>query len=554
MNSYVLISVIVLSLVVPLITFFKWRGLPAIIAFLTAGMALSPNQISFIENAEGFKHIAEIGVIFLMFSLGLEFNISKLKSIRKWVFGLGTIQMLGTLAFFVMYGLILSDWVLGFVIGSALAMSSTAIISKIMYDKLELNSPHGRQTIGVLLFQDLAVVPLLILWPALANGGDVVVEMGVALLKTLIILALIFTVGGWLLNRWMRVVAKRNSLDLYVFNALWLILLTSVITGYAGLSYALGGFLAGMLISETKYRHQVEADMKAFKDVGIGLFFVSIGMELDFSYIINHGFDVFKWLFLLLVVKIIITYIGAVVLGSKRDPALKTAIHISFAGEFGFILLTQANGYGIMPNSYMQPIISAMLMSMFLAPIVIEKIYQFLGRIHVGSEVVERHGLADNIKDHVVLCGYGRSGHLVAENLSKVGMIYIAIELDLLLYKKAERDGRMVVYGDATKTEVLNAAHVLDAKLVILTFDNPVISVKAANTLLHSMGYKGQIIVRCADEKITRQLHREGINEVVSEIGELSKVISAKSLMALGVDEAHAWQMVNSQAEQSEKK
>ena len=293
------------------VALFRALRLPAMLAYFFVGMLFGPFGFNFLPNTESGRHVAEFGIVFLMFSVGLEFSLPKLYAMRKTLFGLGGAQVVITLGVSMLVG-----WLAGlslptaFVIGGALTMSSTAIVSKILMERVDLNSRHGRLSIGILLFQDLAVIPILVLIPALGqHSGDLRTVLTLSLLKTIVLIFVLFKFGKGVVNYWFELVAGQRSRELFVMNVLMVTLLLASATKLAGLSYALGAFIAGMLISETRYRYQVESDIAPFRDILLGLFFISVGMLLNFNYLLNHiglvlvllvGFVLFKavvWLY-----------------------------------------------------------------------------------------------------------------------------------------------------------------------------------------------------------------------------------------------------------------
>ena len=316
-----LILVLLISSVLAVAVFRALR-LPAMLAYFLVGMALGPHTFGLLPDTEATKEFAEFGIVFLMFSIGLEFSLPQLYAMRKKVLGLGGAQVFITLAIVMgiakLAGL---GWPAAFVIGSALAMSSTAIVSKILAERVDLNSRHGRLSIGVLLFQDIAVVPILVLIPALGVAGANLTDvLGFALLKAAAMLLFLFTVGKWLINPWFNIVAGQRSRELFVMNVLMVTLLLAFATKSAGLSYALGAFIAGMLISETKFRYQVESDISPFRDILLGLFFISVGMLLNLEQIFNQlglvllilvAFIIFKAAIVTLVIRLMQYETGA---------------------------------------------------------------------------------------------------------------------------------------------------------------------------------------------------------------------------------------------------
>jgi len=289
---------ILLATAVLVVVVFRSLKLPPLLGYLIVGVAIGPHALAWIPDTVVARQLAEIGVVFLMFSIGLEFSLPKLITMRRIVLGLGGAQVVLTLlivwAFTTALGV---EWRAGLILGGVVAMSSTAILAKLLAERLELNSSHGRQIIGILLAQDLAVVPLLILTPALAAGTETLaIDLGLALAKAAVVLAVMLFLGQRLMRGWFHLVARQKSAELFVLNVLLITLGLAYVTELAGLSLALGAFLAGALISETEYRYQVEVDIRPFRDVLLGLFFVTIGMLLDLQVVYGQA----HWVILLL--------------------------------------------------------------------------------------------------------------------------------------------------------------------------------------------------------------------------------------------------------------
>ncbi|MGH8686407.1 MAG: cation:proton antiporter, partial [Burkholderiales bacterium] len=312
-------------------------GLPPIIGYLSAGVAMGPHALALVADTDAVRHLAEFGVVFLMFSIGLEFSLPRLRAMGRAVFGLGLSQVAASIAVCVGAALAVGgSWQAGIALGGAVAMSSTAIVSKLLGERLELDTPHGRDVIGVLLFQDLVVVPLLILVPALGSPvGELSLDIAGALAKAAVVLAVLLVAGPRAMRAWLGVVARRRSSELFVLNVLLITLLLAFVTGLAGLSLALGAFLAGMLIAETEFRYQVEEDMRPFRDVLLGLFFVSVGMLLDLRQVLAQAGLVVLLLALLLVLKGSVIALLARAFGAAPGTALRTALALAQGGEFG---------------------------------------------------------------------------------------------------------------------------------------------------------------------------------------------------------------------------
>jgi CPA2 family monovalent cation:H+ antiporter-2 len=424
MPSVLQLTLILLASGVAGVLIFRYFGLPPILGYLGIGILIGPHALRLATDSDTVKYLAEFGVVFLMFSIGLEFNIYKLRAMRKIVFGLGGSQVFLTILLSVPASLMINwlyaiSWQAAIALGGALAMSSTAIVSKLISDRMETESPHGRNVIGILLFQDLAVIFLLILVPSLGNNTqDIVSVLGLAAIKITIALGLIFFIGQSLMSHWFKLVAKLRSQELFMLNLLLIVLGMAGLTEYFGLSLALGAFLAGMLISETPYRHQVEEDVKPFRDVLLGLFFITIGMLLDLNVIREQWLLVLLLLIGPLIFKFGLIALLSRVFGSSPGISIRTGLCLAQAGEFGFVLLTQIDGLDLIDPVLSQAILAAMLISMFGAPFLIEYSDRIAMRFSNNEWLLQSLALtrvaAKSVRNenHVLICGFGRSGQV----------------------------------------------------------------------------------------------------------------------------------------------
>ncbi len=485
-----------------------------------------------------------------MFSIGLEFSLPRLRSMRRIVFGLGGAQVILTVLAVMAAGFVLvhvlarADAITlpaAFALGGALAMSSTAIVLKLLAERLELETEHGKRIVGILLFQDLAVVPLLVIVPALANEPEhLYAALGWALLKATVILTVLLVGGQWLLRRWLHLVARRRSHELFILNVLLITLGLAWITEHAGLSLALGAFVAGMLISETEYRHQVEEDIKPFRDVLLGLFFITIGMLLNLGVVVEQ----FGWVMLALLVptgfKFALVLGVARALGAGMGTAIRTALPLATAGEFGFVLLNQAGGLQLLPPHLIQIVLAAMLLSMLATPFLI----QYADRIALrfaGSEWLARSLALTTIatrsmatERHVIIAGYGRSGQHLARMLTQENISYVALDLDPDRVREAAAAGDSVVYGDAARRETLIAAGLARAAAVVVSYNDAHSALKVIH-FAHEMKPTLPVIVRTQDDADLDKLLAAGATEVVPEVFEGSLMLGSHALVLLGV-------------------
>lgn len=552
----ILLAVAVLAVVV-----FRLLRLPPMLGYLLAGVLIGPHALGWIADNDETRHLAEFGVVFLMFSIGLEFSLPKLVAMKRIVFGFGTAQVTVSIAVVMAIAWLFHlDWRIGLILGGALAMSSTAIVSKLLSERAELNSLHGKQVIGVLLLQDLAVIPLLIIVPALAaqagtEADDFTAILMLAMLKVLVVLLFIFFFGQKLMRHWFHLVARQKSSELFVLNVLLITLGLAWITQMAGLSLALGAFLAGMLISETEYRYQVEDDIKPFRDVLLGLFFVTIGMLLDMQVVLENFVWVFAILLALTVFKILIVAGLSRLFGADSGVALRAGLYLAQAGEFGFVLLAQANEFALIENSVLQPVLAAMVISMFLAPFLIEYSDAMIQRFY-GSDWMLRAMQITSIaaqtmaaQSHVIICGYGRSGQSISRILEQENIAFIALDLDPRRIQEATRAGESVVYGDAARREVLIAAGLMRAKALVVSYSDTVSTLKI---LKHVQELRPDlaVVIRTPDDTHIDILKEAGATEVVAEIMEGSLMLASHALMFVDVSTARILRRIREIREQ----
>src|SRR5688572_8220723 len=542
MHDALHVTLILLASAVAVVVLFRQFSLPAVLGYLSVGIIVGPHALGFVAATEDQRYLAEFGVVFLMFSVGLEFSLPQLTSMRRIVFGLGGAQVGIILALGVAGALAIgASWREGIVVGGVIAMSSTAIVAKVLSERSQLHSPHGRQIMGVLPFQDLAVIPLLVLVPALALSGEQIAgAIGIALGKAALVLALVLFAGQRVMRGIFNLVARQKSSEIFVLCVLLVTLGLAWITETAGLSLALGAFLAGMLISETEYRYQVEDYIKPFRDVLLGLFFVTIGMLLDLRSLAENFVAVAIVFMLILVVKFAVIYALARGFANDKPTSLRTALALAPAGEFGFVLLALASRGSSLDPVTMQVVLAAALLSMLTSPLILARMESLV--LHfVASEWTQRavalHSLAVRSmaqKGHVILCGYGRSGQALAQFLEREKIAVIALDSDPERVRQAAAAGDSVVYGDASRREVLVAAALSRATAVVISFaDTP----KALAILAHVRELRPElpVIVRTLDDTDVERLRRAGAAEIVAEVVEGSLMLATQTMMQLGV-------------------
>lgn len=535
------ILVLLLAVVITVMVFRRFR-LPPILGYLLVGMIIGPFALGWLPDDATTNHLAEFGIVFLMFSIGLEFSLSQLSAMRRTVFGLGGAQVGLTIIAFMAIALAIGiDWRGGLTLGGIIAMSSTAIVAKLLMEGVALQSSHGRLVMGVLLFQDLAVVPLLVLLPALAQGPErFFAAFGIALLKAALILSVLLWYGRGLMRRFFHIVARQKSSEIFVLNVLLITLGLAWVTDLAGLSLALGAFVAGILISETEYRYQVEDYIKPFRDVLLGLFFVTIGMKLDPQALVDNLSWVLLTLLAIVVVKFAIVWSLVRAFRHSTSVATRCGLILSNAGEFGFVLMAQAGLLGLVGERELQIVLAAMLISMLVAPLAIgqmDRIVLYFCESEWTERALHLHELAIKTmgrERHVIICGYGRSGQNLARFLARENIAFIALDADPERVRQAAAAGDSVVFGDAGRRDVLLAAGTNRAAALVVSFADVAISLRI---LEHAREVNPglPIIVRTTDDSELEKLQNAGATEVVPEILEGSLMLASHAMLLLGI-------------------
>jgi CPA2 family monovalent cation:H+ antiporter-2 len=529
---------------------FRFLKLPPMLGYLVVGVLIGPNALALAQNSTSVKHLGEFGVVFLMFVIGLEFSLQKLRAMRRHVFGLGLFQVVLTILGATAFSLALAavaprwwgmSWQTALALSGAVAMSSTAIVVKLMAERLEMDSEHGKRVMGVLLFQDLAVVPLLVIIPALgASAETLLMAIAVATLKATLVIAVLLVGGQKAMRWWLTLVARRKSEELFVLNLLLITLGLAWLTELAGLSLALGAFIAGMLISETEYKHQVETDIRPFHDVLLGLFFITIGMMLDWRLVLERWPLVLLMLTVPVAFKLVMIAALAKALGASAGVSLRTGLYLAQAGEFGFVLLSLAQDSGLVPPALLNPILASMVLSMLATPFIVMYSNALVTRF-VSSDWLQQSLQMTNIarksinaNKHVIICGYGRSGQNLARMLERESIPYMALDLDPDRVRQAAKAGDSVVFGDAARLQAMMAAGLARASAVVVTYhDTPGALKVLANIRAHAP--QVPVIVRTHDDHDLERLQQAGATEVVPEAIEGSLMLASHALALVGV-------------------
>ncbi len=537
-------TIILLAISVIAVAIFRRIKLPPILAYLTVGALLGPYAAGLVQHSETLHFLAEVGIAFLLFSLGLEFSLNKLISNRRAVVGLGSAQVLITL------GVVsLTAWLLGtseetaFVIGSVIALSSTAIVIKQLGEQLETDSRHGNASIAILLFQDVAVVPILVIIPALASDSDTafMLDLGYSFAMGVVVTVVMLAIGRWLLRPIFHEIASAHSAELFTLAVLLVALLSAWATESAGLSMALGAFLAGMMLSETEFKHQIENDIRPFRDVLLGLFFITVGMMLNFDSLL----PILHWAIVLAVAVIIgkaliIMLLSRMITRADSGVSMRTGLVLAQCGEFGFAIMALAASYELLPEAESQLLLATVILTMIATPFLV-KYNGLLAKKLTGSYLQNRGQTVDSVaastgkmQDHVVICGFGRIGQNIAKILDAEKHTYFALDYNVDLITNAAKAGYKVAFGDSTHRDILLATGLERAAVLVICHDSVG---SAEKTLRQAKAIRPDIpvLVRTQDDTYYSRLTEAGATEVIPETLESSLMMASHVLSILGM-------------------
>lgn len=520
---------------------FRKLNLPAILAYLVAGTIVGEYGLGLTGNHLNYEHFAELGIVFLLFTLGLEFSLPKLLAMRHLVMGVGSEQFLITLVIFLVISMLLGfSLEVSLVIGGALALSSTAIVIRQLNDSGSIKRKSGQISVAILLFQDIAVVPLLIIIPFLSDNGDssMLLALLFALLKGVFVVALLLSVGKWLLPRLFNQIAQVRTDELFVLSTLLVTLMAAALTQFFGLSMALGAFLAGMMLGESQYKHQLEADIRPFRDILLGLFFITVGMKLNPSLLITSPGTIAMLVIGFMLIKIAIIRYLAVKAGESSKDAWASAFMLAQMGEFSFVLISLAANVDVLSTEVTSILLGSGIISMALTPYMIKNARKWAVALSYDGKQqeidLEQQNVSKNLTDHVVICGFGRVGQTVSRFLKQEKVEFVAIDIDPLRVSESRDAGENVLFGSARQSEILAAANLKDAKLVVVSYGAAEQSLDVVQKV-RSISKDVQILVRTRNDDALVALKEAGANEVVPESLEGSLMLVSQVLNLTGV-------------------
>jgi monovalent cation:proton antiporter-2 (CPA2) family protein len=546
-THYLADILVLLAAAIITVPVFQRLGLGSVLGYLAAGAIVGPWGLGFIDEIQEIRHIAEFGVVFLLFLIGIELKPARLWSMRRMVFGLGTAQVMVT-------GLVIAGLALLFeqslrtavIIGFGLALSSTAFVLQILTERGELGAVHGQTAFSILLLQDLAVVPLLTLVSLLAADSTLVEGIEFAILDAVLVITLVILAGRFLLSPALRQVATSRTAEVFTAAAVFAVLGTAWLMQQVGLSLALGAFLAGLMMAESHYRHQVVADIQPFRGILLGLFFMGVGMSIDFGLLGRQSALIAGLLLGLLLIKSTIIWVLCRLMGIGTPDATRVSLLLSQSGEFGFVIFGLATVSGILPAELFNILALLVALTMATTPLM-ANLCEFLNRCLPRS--VARHNVSTDHMEaglpHVIIAGFGRVGRRVAKILQEADMPYLAIDSNPDRVLEGRRDGFPVFYGDASRVDVLKAAGAGEAGVLVCTLDRAMPAVRLVN-IMRQHYPDIAIHARGRDRQHCEQLLKAGATVAISETLEASLQLGRAVLTAMGALEDDAAALITS--------
>lgn len=544
-SSGLLETLVLLGAAVLIVPVFQFLRLGTVLGFLAAGMLIGPGGLGLITEVEQIRGLAELGVVFLLFIIGIELKPARLWLMRRQVFGMGSAQVLVTgLALTMALMLLGLQPPVAVLLGLGLALSSTAFVLQILTERRELGAGHGRAAFAILLLQDLAVVPLLALVPMLANpetslGGDI----GLAVAEALGVVVAVILVGRYLLRPALHQVALHGSQEIFLATGLLLVLGTAVLIEHAGMSMAMGAFLAGLLIADSEFRHQIMADIQPFRAILLGLFFMSVGMVVDLGVLFDAPGRIILLLLALIAIKAIVLWLVARLFGVGQQASRRVALLLAQSGEFAFVLFGAALHAGLFGSALYQEAILVVALSMVMTPLLAARFNRGgdADAMEDGLEELDASMYIGAMDDQptVIIAGFGRMGQRIASLMRDAGVSYIAIEMRPNLVARGRQKGFAVYYGNAAQPDVLQSAGVAEARLMVVAVDNADV-VEYLVDEVHRHYPALPIFARGHSHSRCEHLLAIGAAGVASENLEASLQLSRFALRAAGVDEQQA--------------
>ena len=524
----IIVATTLITLILNLI--LKKIHLPTIIGYIATGTIIAyVFDLHGAVNNHNLREIAEFGVVFLMFTIGLEFSISHLKKMRTEVFLTGTLQILITTVFV----FLISKFIIGLptqtslILGTALALSSTAIVLKTFNETKEINKPYGRRVFGILIMQDIAVIPILLMisFFSMTEEGDLFLTIGKTILAATFLLGLLYTSGKYLLEPFLGYVSATKTDELFVASVLLLAMGSAYLAYYFGFSYSLGAFIAGMMIAETKFKYQVEADLIPFRNILLGVFFITVGMQISFKIIYDYFLVIIVLLPIIMGLKFAIIYTLVRFEDNKR-VAFKTALALIQIGEFSLAILELARSKSLIDPTHSQILVVTIVISMVLTPIILKNLSKAAARL-IPDDIMAlpvNQNVSEDTENHVVVLGYGKFGQAIVKELKSFGQKYVILEHNVTFYQIGKEQKEPIVFGNAAQRHILNSVNITKASAVIVAVSNP----DSLNLICEAVGdltHNSKTIVTVTNEADKEALSALNLEHIIVETKQIAKAV-----------------------------
>lgn len=537
MSLTVQIAVLLAAAVVA-VPIFRHFDLSAVLGYLVAGVLIGPWGLRLFTDVEGILHFAELGVVLLLFVIGLELQPSRLWIMRKAIFGVGTAQvLLTTMALAPLIHWLGQPWTTALVIGFALSLSSTALVLQLLAERNELTTRHGRSAFAILLFQDLAIMPALVLLPLLAGTTESQLDWQTLLLRALVV-ALVIGLGRHLLRPALRIVANTRVHEAFTAAALLVVVATAALFDSLGLSMALGAFIAGVLLADSEYRHALEADIEPFKGLLLGLFFIAVGMSANIGLLLEQPLRILGLTVAYMSLKAAVIWLVARLFRHDATTALRLAAVLAGGGEFAFVLLALVAGDGLVGRGAVDVAIIVVTLSMALSPLLIAGAESLVRRLHPPAEP-SKFDQVESEEPRVLIAGFGRFGQIVARVLRARRIRFTALEISQTQVDFVRRFGNKLYYGDASRLELLRAAGAGQAEVLVLAIDDVEASLRTAEMVRRHFPAL-RILARARNRQHAFRLIQAGVDEIWRETYGSSLEVAEATLVALGTPRAQA--------------
>ena len=516
---WILLAAIFLASLLNII--LKRFDFPTAIGYIFTGIFIANLLHLNVHNSEILEYVSEFGIVLLMFTIGLEFSFQELRVMRKEVFGYGVAQMLASGIFFAalaaLFGLGPKSAI---IVGFALSLSSTAIVLKILNENGDIHSSYGRKALGILLFQDIAVIPLLLMIEIFTKDVSLLTLLVQTLLNMVLFFVLLYLLGRFVIDRFLRYAITTKTQEIFLLATFFIIFLSAELAHFFGFSYSLGAFFAGMLLAESHYKYQVEADLAPFRDLLLGVFFFSVGNRIDIGALLDHLPFIVGATIAIMLLKAALIYL-ILHRFEQRRTAFKTALALSQIGEFALAIFLLANGNALLDDTWMQSLSAVVILSMIFTPFILKKLKLLADRFFV-EPTRELKLVSSGFRNHIIVCGYGPLGKKMCQELKRRNFEYVVIEHDLALYEEAMAEGEPAFFGNAAQRAVLESLDLKQACAVVITFHN-LDKIRLVTQSVLDLAPHAHVVARVRDEREAKVLEDLQIKSLVITTQTLAK-------------------------------